>query len=363
MTGRETVELLDAARFALSDIANGRITFDPKLSAGDGITYNALDGTQEYVIGIKGINTNEQKLDDHIAMLPVIALFHEICGHGGQFKYEFQKDTPLSRALALNDFACRCSQLYYYGPNYDKNKNEPQFTAQYSRQPFELAAQYMAIKATHNYLSAAYNEKTSEKMLLAYVNARGKAKVSFIPKMGDYEHLEDVFQAFENNFEKCINKTRRYDDEDDPDGPIQTERKKYNRIKAILRPEGLSEEQLEVFRNCELGTHQDLMMCSAFYHQICDVKDEIHLIRDNTGTYHEVSDKKKEKAMALFDLPVFHDFDWNLDKVFTPVPPKDLLPSCAIPSELQLERLYNVMDSVKPEDKVARRKETSEPSL
>lgn len=361
MTGKETRELLDAMAFALSPLAKGKIKFSSKVALGNGFTNDINDGKQEYIIGVKGLKNNSIELDDHIAMLPVMTLLHEVCGHGGQFKYTFQNDTPISRVLALNDFACRSSLLYYRGPNFEGD--ETQFTPQYSRQPIELAAEYMALKAAHDYLSTAYSEETSERMLLAYVNTRGKAKVSFIPKMDDYEHLEDVFQAFENNFEKCINKTRRYNDEDDPEGPLQTEHKKYNRIKAILHPEELSEEQLEVFRDCELGTHQDLMMCSAFYHKICDVKDEIHLIRDNMGVYHKVSDRKKEKATALFALPVFQNFDWNLDKIFTPIPPKNMIPSCTIPSELRLERLYNMMDSVKPEDKVASRKETSGPSL
>lgn len=41
------------------------------------------------------------------AIAPIVNLFHEVHGHGGQLLHEFNKNNALSGTLAFNYFACK----------------------------------------------------------------------------------------------------------------------------------------------------------------------------------------------------------------------------------------------------------------
>lgn len=136
-----------------------------------------------YEIGIKEFIDEPRKiLSIHEALHPTVTCFHEVCGHGGQWRHEVQKDTQLSKVLLLNDLACKSSNEYYGVDSYYMTP-----TQQYFEQPHEIAAQYMALKMTQKLLTAIYDEGTANKLLCEYVNLRIESGNSFIPPPDNYE--------------------------------------------------------------------------------------------------------------------------------------------------------------------------------
>ena len=72
------------------------------------------DSSLKYRIGIKEIAENPyKKFSIREALTPTVACFHEVCGHGGQWRNEIWKETSLSKVLLLNDLACRSSTQFY----------------------------------------------------------------------------------------------------------------------------------------------------------------------------------------------------------------------------------------------------------
>ena len=118
-----------------------------------------------YFVGTKELFEDGVEFELGRAMIPVVGLFHEVCGHGGQIRNEFEKSTPLSQVLALNYYACR-SSVYYYD-NGDTN-----FSEQYRWQPNEIAAQYMGIKSARTYLSSVYGHPHKNRVRQLAVSIR-----------------------------------------------------------------------------------------------------------------------------------------------------------------------------------------------
>lgn len=150
---------------------------------GFGRTNLCPDGSLYYEVGIKEIVDEPRRiLSVHEALAPVVTCFHEVCGHGGQWRNEAQKEDPLSRVLLLNDLACKSSNDYF---GVDSSYTVP--TRQYFEQPHEIVAQYMALKMTQKFLSVVYNEEQANKLLCEYVNLRIESGNAFIPAPDDYE--------------------------------------------------------------------------------------------------------------------------------------------------------------------------------
>lgn len=150
---------------------------------GSGYERLMADGSLQYEIGIRELFENpNSRFSIHEALAPTVACFHEVYGHGGQWRNEAMKDDPLSKVLLLNDLACK-SSLQYYGVNSSYEKP----SQQYFNQPHEIAAQYMGLKMTQKFLSAIYNKETANELLCEYVNLRIASDNTFIPVPDDYE--------------------------------------------------------------------------------------------------------------------------------------------------------------------------------
>lgn len=183
------------------------------------------DGSLYYEVGVKELVDDPRKIISiHEALAPTVACFHEVCGHGWQWRNETQKEIPLSKVLLLNDLACKSSAEYYgVSPLYD----EP--THQYFEQPHEIAAQYMGLKMTQRFLSAVYDEKTADKLLCEYVNLRIASDNEFISAPDDYEmetpadgrkpymkptepfnSMSQVYEQFQKTFEEQVFKPVDY---------------------------------------------------------------------------------------------------------------------------------------------------------
>lgn len=157
------------------------------LHRGQGNTEVNEDGSLNYRVGIKEIKENiRSQFPIHEAISPVVTCMHEVFGHGGQWRNEAYKDTPLSMTLLLNDLACRNSSEYY---GRDES-GEP--TRRYFDQPQEIAAQFVGLKMSEKYLASVYGQEEAEAMLTQYVNIR-------MGRDGEYILMPDDVKLTESN--------------------------------------------------------------------------------------------------------------------------------------------------------------------
>lgn len=223
MYGDEALKLVEKAAEILNT-KGFKVTLRKELRRGTGSTDLKENETLVYEVGIKEIAENPNRsFPIHEAISPVVTCFHEVCGHGGQWRHEAYKDTPLSKILLMNDLACRNSWQYYGMDEY----GEP--TRQYFDQPHEIAAQYMALKMTHKYLSAVYGEEKATAMVTEYVNIRmGKEQEyvimpdevkmtpsadhrgPFVMPTEPYKDMPEVLDNFQDTFVQKVFETPEY---------------------------------------------------------------------------------------------------------------------------------------------------------
>lgn len=145
MSGYVVLDILDNIAYMVSQRGLPPLVKQPAWSIREGRTITDKQKVIEFIIGTKELEENPDKMFDlGEAMIPIAGAFHEICGHGGQILNEFQKDTPLSRVLAVNYIACKSSPYYYNGFIEGSDR--------YKRQPHEIAAQYACIRELRPYL-------------------------------------------------------------------------------------------------------------------------------------------------------------------------------------------------------------------
>ena len=344
MTYHDIYDMMWVLKIVLKDVGDYDVVLDPDEDKRLYETLYADDGSVSFRCSTKGLRGNHNEVEDGYEVVPIIGLLHEVCGHGGQVNFEFEKDTPLTRVLALNCYACLNSDRYYFGPSFSGDRTK--FTRDYGRQPFELAAQYMGIKAAHNYFSVLFDTTDdphkSDRMLFRYFEWAEKKRAPFVPYkavlaetyirlrdngrlkqesvkfLSDNFVIDDALRAFDKKFYECIFSKREQCAHED--------------AAAAICPEiycgRLAGLKGDIFKNCKIGVHQDLMMCAAVYHS-------------NNYT-------------PQFNKPVFRRFHWDYDDIFTFSPPSDLLPFCTEPStRLHLSQMHNIMRDVPDELKVA----------
>ena len=406
MTGIEVYDLLQAVKEATEGLIPGMIILDPMATLTTSTTTYKPDGTVVVRLGVQDFQNNPEELHDAFAAEPVVKLLHEVCGHVGQEIYEFTKDTPLTRILGLNCVACRSSEYYYLGRSYADAKEEEKrqkaqvqkegaagngrnvggqvssgnklkpvtrrYTKEYSRQPFELAAQYMAFKAVHNYLLVACKSpERAEKMLMSYAELIMRQNVGFAKwddviqerntrlggkkpkasswlenncrdandpeKVKDLPVVTDVLGALDKKFKKCIFSKREHRIFADAKSPMA----KACDPTCSYR---LSSEQIDIFEACSTGVHQDLMVCAVAYHDRhgtmyrgCD-RRSIFMRRNKNDS----SNEDKDVVLKPFGNAVFRRLSWDYENIFTYSFPNDLLTS----SRWNLSQLHNMMRDI-----------------
>lgn len=239
------------------------------------------------------------------AMVPIVGLFHEVCGHGGQIKREFSKNSELSKVLALNHYACKASNSYYGIVNGD-------VTRQYYSQPKEIAAQYMGIKCAYKFLSQEYSEAEANDMLCKYVNYRMKNDSECIATGKRYTNIDDVLSDFDKEFKKQIYAHRKYTLNDN-----------YDMLALYSKSRDLGSKLKIRVASCQNGMKQDWMMASIYL--------------DET----DKNDRIKTK-------PVFKNINMSVSEAFgyivPPVKPKPK------PKDMKLDELYAFEDVLKEFD-------------
>lgn len=147
MKGEDAYGLLeDSVKLLTNAGYNVQLIADNMREAGQAEHYP--DNTFIHKIGTAEIVANPDKVFTmDKALAPLVACFHEICGHEWQWELESQKLSPLSTTLIMSDLACKVSYDYY---GLDKNMRP---TKRYFSQLHELAAQYRVSSRLQNSLA------------------------------------------------------------------------------------------------------------------------------------------------------------------------------------------------------------------
>lgn len=215
MTGSGAYELLSDIRDYFS-VFPAKIILNENMQIREDTTdfdhYNKIVcniGVKEFVD-----NPNKEFSNDEV-IISVAGMFHEVCGHGIQCLWEFNKDTALSNVLALNYSACRGFSYYYGFREHTKvvdGKVIRYMTVvpQYFRQPHEIAAQYAGIKACNDFLSWRYNPQQAEKLIRSYVQHRVKNHSEFIASVGSTDSVPDILCKFDKAFQDRVFVHRNY---------------------------------------------------------------------------------------------------------------------------------------------------------
>lgn len=253
MTGAEAIALLYRAWAELPPMLREKTKLLPDRSMRDAETsdddYNPKTGTGiEFRVGYKELADNlDGKFDVARALVPVVNLYHEVYGHGGQILCEFDKDTLLAQVLALSHYGCKASFAYY---GFD-GKGRP--TRQYYRQPREIAAQYMGIKGAYEFLGRVYGEKDAGGMMSKYIRFRILGGGDCLGLKLGRVTVENTLESMNQVFVRSMDSHRRYD----PGNRLPDDLRNY--AKWVRRP-GLP----GIVRGCADGARQDLMMMAVY---------------------------------------------------------------------------------------------------
>lgn len=196
MSGYDVLDMLDGIKRLAAEAGCPALDLRPDESVKTGRTESIRGRIKRFAIGTRELEEDPDKMFElGEAMIPIVGAFHEVCGHGGQILNEFQKDTPLSRVLAANHYACKGSPYYYNGFVDGSDR--------YKRQPTEIAAQYAGIREARSYLIYA-NPKGLEKdediakfadmAIVAYQKTRMKRNSALtgkgpLEKCGEFEDI------------------------------------------------------------------------------------------------------------------------------------------------------------------------------
>ena len=249
----------------------GSISLDFNETVMLGHTFDNGSSPLIFSIGVREIvESPSEKVPIGKAMVPIVNLFHEVCGHGGQLLEEFQKTNALSLTLAMNYYACFSSSCYYGFDTHDR------VCSRYFHQPHEVAAQYMGIKSAFDYLCSVVDKDMAEYMMLSYVDYRLKNQSEFIDAMPQERTVESVLNAFSDRYVRDVYRQREYDVMSGFD-------MKSNLFAKVERGSKFAEHQdfLHLYSDsvgvrslpgrvkaCKSGFKQDAMMVSAFL--VCD---------------------------------------------------------------------------------------------
>ena len=245
MKGYEVIDLLYTIK-RMINISFGEVIIDNKISIYECET-DKYEDNYTFRIGAKEVyQSPAEDFSFEDAMYPIIGLFHEVYGHGGQQYYEFQKDTPLSKILALNYYACQSSWNYYGFFN-------GKISDQYFKQPHEIAAQYAGIFYANQFLAEKYSEEEVNEMICSYVNGRIKTNSEFIKGNAEYQTVENILKDMDETFRKSIFMHRNY-----------RHSKENFDLLVDFSNTIQSQNLLARVENCKDGLKQDYMMAAIY---------------------------------------------------------------------------------------------------
>lgn len=256
MTKQEIISNLKMARQYIIDTLPFATTHNLALNKNESLNGSGThDFGYEFIymhVGYEEIEkaSNNTELDDYTMMIPLVALFHESFGHGCQLKQQFNQTDTLSKALALNTYACKCSCAYSDGENLQ----------QYFKQPNEIAAQYAGIKYAYGYCVNVFGQEKASKLICDYVNHRIENNSEFISYIHNkpYDNVNDILNEFNKTFKNNLYAHRTWSKQSLTTNldPIHD----YFKHKT-------DNKQIFMLEHCRNGMVQDLMLSSIYLYQ------------------------------------------------------------------------------------------------
>lgn len=308
MRGMDVLRILNNVKRMTEERGFPPVDLDSDMSILEGSTNNDGQIVHSFMTGVQELKESlDKEFELGEAMVPIIGAFHEVCGHGGQILNEFQKDTPLSRVLAANHYACKGSPYYYNGFVDGSDR--------YKRQPTEIAAQYAGIREARSYLIYANPKglerdediaKFADTAIVAYQRTRMKWRSAFtgkgpLEKCGEFE---DILLDLNKRFYDCVFARREYDALSrlkDPKCPADVRHGIYQ--DAIFKYAVLQGTDASVsgivsrVSACRTGMQQDNMLAFAY----------LQIEKDDYAN-HDVA-YRKAVGEPVGSLPVFNN-DW-----------------------------------------------------
>lgn len=247
-TARKLVD--KAATWLLGKVPADTIEMRDTMSSGDGSTRIESGGKLNVYVGIAGFDPDsDMDIRDGEAIVPFVALFHEVAGHVMQMRHEFNKPTTLSKILFVSDCACKGSPRYY-GIDDDGIPH-----SMYFKHPHEIAAQYMGIKCGYEYLTYAFgSSEKADSMMMDYISYRRECGCSFLPDSADPKSTVDVLDELNKTFQRQVHADRDFNPEYDMFDALNMADARRSRVDLFNR-----------IKHCNDGVRQDYMMASAFF--------------------------------------------------------------------------------------------------
>lgn len=263
MTGKESEKILIDA---ISDLPKwlpfGSVSFDPSLPIKYGnTTYDTDSRSFLFSAGVLEFELDPYRnFSSFESIMPVINLFHEACGHGLQecVMYGKQNDI-LSKVLCMNYCACLSSDKYY-GAEFVDYEVDPT----YFKQLYEMAAQYIGIRWSYDYLktkSLPFDLDTAFVEYQRFRTSDGKGH-DFIKWDSTTKTAPSIFRQYEKMFPLVVHSSRGYDhripvlenEEDYDDDLIRFQKHLGDKVDYLSRLE-----------RCSDGMKQDWMAAAVYF--------------------------------------------------------------------------------------------------
>ena len=214
MIKSECIDYLDSARkyllskYSFLSDSVFRLDENESLFYG-GTSIDDYGHLQRVYVGIKEFvdMSDDGVVSDYEFMIPLIGMFHEVCGHCNQFYGQFRQGDELSQVLVASYLACKCSVNYYGFKQAECGK-----PTNYFGHPHEIAAQYAGIKYGYMYCCDVFGKDLAERLVCNYVNDRIATDSEFIGYVNGqkYESVCDILDAFNHRFQQSVHDQRMF---------------------------------------------------------------------------------------------------------------------------------------------------------
>lgn len=183
--------LLNLASSYASKCSDTRVILKDDLKAGEGRISEYAARSFTVTLGVREV-FDASCTDPKHFVAAVVGLNHEMA-HRNQVTRLSREDTPLSRCILLNRYACKISGEYEDGIE----------LANYWKQPYEIAAQYEAIKISYGMFAVKYGDDLANRIMCAYANDRVfNAGIGFVQPKKPFEDISEIYRAFEKCFDR-----------------------------------------------------------------------------------------------------------------------------------------------------------------
>ncbi len=311
MTGFEANNLLSDAIADLQKWQSfGHIDLYENMSIVSGETvFDDGDKAWHFLVGdSEFVNNKDHEFEPFQVVMPVINLYHEVCGHGLQqcVMYGKQNDV-LSKVLCMNYCACMSSDKYY-GADFVDYEYDPT----YFKQPYEMAAQYIGLRWAYDYLTTKSLPFNLDAAFVEYQRFRtsdgdGHDFIKWDPTT---RTASSILRQYEKTFPLVVRSSRGYDH----GIPVLEDEENYDDdLIRFQRHLGDKADYLGRLERCNDGMKQDWMAAAVYfrYHP-----DRLKLFPSISGLDVDVRKTYESFSKPCSRLPRKKDLDLTaMDKL------------------------------------------------